>query len=151
MPPDAVMTRFRDSLDLPAGNVREASEWLAQCCGKFGVPDDQCVRLDLCLNEIMANVISHGDPLGQKPRLLLDLAVIHNDEQGEATLTLSDSGMAFNPIDAQHKPRPATLDDASPGGLGLVMLKAFSDRLDYRRENDMNHLAVTVLWQSIPP
>jgi anti-sigma regulatory factor (Ser/Thr protein kinase) len=40
--------------------ARRASMWLETAAAGEGVPPDQIVRLDQCLDEALANVINHG-------------------------------------------------------------------------------------------
>jgi anti-sigma regulatory factor (Ser/Thr protein kinase) len=39
------------------------------------------------------------------------------------------------------------LAEAQPGGLGLSMLRSYSDHLAYRREAGRNQLTLTVRWR----
>ena len=48
-------------------------------------------------------------------------------------------------ITAYH--RPKTLDEATPGGLGLVMLRRCSDWICYRYEEGRNHLTFGARWK----
>ena len=54
-------------------------------------------------------------------------------------------GVAFDPS-TPPEPRPASLAEAKPGGLGLLMIRNFSDDVSYRRSEGRNHLTITVSW-----
>jgi anti-sigma regulatory factor (Ser/Thr protein kinase) len=41
---------------------------------------------------------------------------------------------------------PLTLDDAEPGGLGLLMIRNLSDSLSYWYDNGHNELSFGVRW-----
>jgi len=49
--------------------------WLESAALGEGVPGDQILRLDHCLDEALANVISHGGPVALTSLVLLRLVV----------------------------------------------------------------------------
>lgn len=130
--------------------ARRALEWLDATCRRRNVPQALAERLALCLHEVLANVIAHGGstalaaPIGL--RLEVGLEQDHARDRGQASVTVSDAGIAFNPLSAQKKILPKTLGEASAGGLGLVMIRRCSDWLDYRHEDGRNHLTFGARW-----
>jgi len=54
--------------------------------------------------------------------------------------------MAFNPLSVPKRILPKTLDEASAGGLRLVMIRRCSDFLHYRHEDGHNHLTFGTRW-----
>lgn len=142
------------------GAVRAASEWLVAAGRWLEIPPQPLHRLEVCLNELLANVIEHGGARAPSLPVRLDLRSGSAPDphpadgrasgdalQGEATLTLRDGGTPFDP--ASHTPAgaPARLADARPGGLGLVMVRQLSDAFSYRRERDQNVVTVRVRWR----
>jgi anti-sigma regulatory factor (Ser/Thr protein kinase) len=127
-------------------DMRPASAWLEQSCEAWGVPPPQILRLDLCLNEALANVVAHGGDaaLGCPVSLRLELSV--EDQTHRASVTVQDGGTAFDATAEQLKPRPLTLAEAEPGGLGLLMMREFADVLSYRRNAGQNELTFSVHW-----
>jgi serine/threonine-protein kinase RsbW len=134
------------SIHADASEVRRASDWLEEAGLAFGVPAEQIGRLDLCLHEALANVISHGGTAALSAPVRLRLAVGHGERSGEAAVTVSDAGVAFDPLAAEPKPQPNSLAEAEPGGLGVVMIRAFSDSLRYRHDEGRNQLTFGVRW-----
>jgi anti-sigma regulatory factor (Ser/Thr protein kinase) len=130
-----------DALEIRASNaeVRRASDWLAATCRQRSVPEPLAERLALCLHEALVNIIMHGGaaalaaPIGVVVEVGLAAGCI------EASVTVSDAGRPFDPASVPQKALPATLDEASPGGLGLTMIRRCADRLDYRHEGGRNH------------
>jgi serine/threonine-protein kinase RsbW len=129
-----------------ADDVRPASEWLAQICETHGVPDTQILRLDLCLNEALANVIAHGGEQALANPVRLRLDVTRDAPTQLAVVTVCDSGPPFDTASAQPGALPLTLDDAEPGGLGLLMIRNLSDTLSYGFDNGHNELSFGVRW-----
>lgn len=123
-----------------------ASAWLGEAGPARGIPAEPLSRLDLCLTEALANVIDHGGAGTRANPIHLRLEVQSSGSGGEAAITVSDAGIAFDPLSAPPRPRPRTLAEAEPGGLGLAMLREFADALDYSYSEGRNHLTIRVRW-----
>jgi anti-sigma regulatory factor (Ser/Thr protein kinase) len=144
--PNALSPTADLSIRADEGELRLASSWLEQAGRERGVPRDQLHRLDLCLNEVLGNVIDHGGPSAQSAPVRLHLEVTRDEEHGEAAVTVSDAGIAFDTPGAMPRPAPESLTDAQSGGLGIVMIHSFSDTLRYRRDDGLNRLTFAVRW-----
>lgn len=129
-----------------ADDVRPATDWLTQSCESWGVPAPQILRLDLCLNEALANVIAHGGDQALACPVGLRLELGGDAQLHQASLTVRDSGVAFDATAVPLGARPLTLDETEPGGLGLLMMRKLSDALSYRREGGQNVLTFSVHW-----
>lgn len=127
-------------------DVRTASAWLEAACGEAEIPAEQLYRLDLCLNEALANIIFHGGPSARKSPVALSLCVGGEAKVKQARLSVSDAGMAFNPLTAPAAEQATLLTDAVPGGLGLTMIKCYSDRLEYAFLDGRNQLSFIFEW-----
>ncbi len=130
-----------------ASEAPRASEWLEALCSEHGVPREHVDRLLLCLDDAFANVLAHGGPtaLSHPVRLLFEMN--GDPESRTASVTLSDSGTAFDPLSAPDKALPKTLDEAVPNGRGLQMIRAASSVLRYRRKDGRNHLTFGTRWE----
>jgi anti-sigma regulatory factor (Ser/Thr protein kinase) len=142
-----VSSRF-DELTIGANGdeVRRASDWLYATCRQHEVPEALAERLVLCLNEALANVIVHGggNAISTPVKLMFEMSI--GDGHGKAGVTVSDAGVAFDPLSVPPRQAPKTLEEASLGGLGLVMIRRCSDWLDYRNEQGRNHLTFGARW-----
>lgn len=126
--------------------VRRASEWLDTTCQQRDVPQELVERLVLCLNEVLANVITHGGRTALSAPIRLQFVVWLDQDCRKASVTVSDAGMAFDPLSVPKNMAAKTLAEASPGGLGLVMIRRLADWLDYRHEDGHNHLTFGTRW-----
>jgi sigma-B regulation protein RsbU (phosphoserine phosphatase) len=129
-----------------AAEVRRATEWFEAACRRHDIPQVPAERLALCLHEALANIITHGGGSALGAPISLQLEVRPGPDGIAAGVTVSDSGTAFDPLSLPRKPAPTTLDEASPGGLGLVMIHRCADWLDYRREGGRNHFTFGARW-----
>ncbi len=129
-----------------SGEIPSASIWLGETGAARGIPSEPLWRLDLCLTEALANVVDHGGVGSAARPIRLRLEVGRSAAGGEASVTVSDGGAAFNPLTAPIKAPAATLAEAEPGGKGLTMLRRFADALDYSYSDAQNHLTIQVRW-----
>jgi serine/threonine-protein kinase RsbW len=134
------------SIRAEASEVARASAWLTELSQNAGMPDDQFGRLDLCLNEHLANIISHGGETARAAPISLCFELHVHDPAKSVSVTVIDHGIAFDPVMTALKQRANTLAEAEPGGLGLIMLRSSSDELHYRRDTDKNCLLFGVSW-----
>lgn len=134
------------SISAVAEEAGRASAWIETVCLEHNVPAEQIRRLDLCLNEAIANIIVHGGPAALSSPVQLLFSVHRQENSNEAALMVSDSGAAFDPLAYQPKSRPQTLSEAEPGGLGLLMMRSFTDHLDYQYSEGHNQTTFTVRW-----
>lgn len=125
---------------------RCASMWLAEQAQSLGLPDEELYRLDICLNETLANIFDHSGDEAKAAPITLQINGHQHLNKGEATLGIIASGVKFDPFSVNPKYNPSSLDEAVPGGLGLLMLKQFSDKQSYHHHDDRNYLHFTVYW-----
>lgn len=102
----------------------------------LGEDDSLLHDLDLCLEEIVTNIIkyAYAEPGPREIRVRL------RREGGAVVAEVEDDGSPFNPL--EH-PRPdLTVDIAKvePGGLGILLVREYMDRLDYRWRDRRNCL-----------
>ena len=138
------------SIHADASEFRRASAWLETACLERGVPPVEISRLDLGLNEALANVISHGGISVPSSNICLRLDVLSDQNINEAKVMVSDIGVPFDPFTARPKPAPKSLAEAEPGGLGILMIRKLSDNQDYRYCNGSNQLSFSVRWIIVP-
>ena len=113
------------------------------------MPAPQAQRLEICLNEVLANILAYGGSAALAAPIRLQLKVLCAAAAGEARVIVSDAGVAFNPLEVKMPPRPNTLAEAPAGGLGLVMIRRCADWLDYCREGGHNHFTFGTRWHRI--
>lgn len=129
-----------------ASQAPRASAWLEALCSEHRVPGENIARLLLCLDDALANVLAHGGPTALSHPIGLLFETHVDADSRVATVTLSDSGIAFDPVSAPEKALPKTLDEAVPNGRGLQMIRACSSVLFYRHEDGRNHLTFGTRW-----
>jgi phosphoserine phosphatase RsbU/P len=141
---DASFSRQIVEIKVPAhlSVLRQVSAWLESHAVSWAIPEEILPRLDLCLNEVVANCVTHGGPEVSKEPLAIQLSLATSHDQTLVTLSVADSGRAFDPTSATPKVRARSLAEAVPGGLGLVMMRQSASRLAYRRTSGQNHIDI---------
>ncbi len=124
--PSDVLPLIEDMLN----EMAEAEEW----------PITLTMRANLILEELVLNTLTHGDTSG-----LTEIDLELDSENHALTIRLTDDGLAFNPLtDAPAPDVTLPLADRPIGGLGVYLVKTMGEELEYRRENDRNHLKLVV-------
>jgi anti-sigma regulatory factor (Ser/Thr protein kinase) len=126
-----------------AGAFRDASNWLAEAARSRSIPEQLIERLDLCLNEALANVLSYGGPTARAEAIRLS---IQKTADHEAVVAVEDAGIPFDPTAAEAKPRASSLATAEIGGHGLLIIRSFADFVTYQHQNQRNVLRFGVRW-----
>jgi serine/threonine-protein kinase RsbW len=133
-------------IDPDPQEFRRASSWLRAGGASLGVPDEQIDRLELCLNELLANLVEHGgDAVASNP-IQLELGTSPVLSGFGVQLVVCDRGEPFDSGQADLRPLPGSLEQASPGGLGLLLVKTFCDELHYRVLEGRNELRIANHW-----
>jgi serine/threonine-protein kinase RsbW len=116
----------------------DAAVSLRQLLDARQLADGVRYNVELAFEEITANIVRHGSPTGE-------VKVRVEFTEDEIVLTFEDDGVPFDPRE-QPTPHSATsLEDAPIGGLGLVLVRKISTRMDYERTADeRNHLTLAI-------
>lgn len=111
----------------------EASIWARTLAAQHGVPDERTGNLDLCIIELINNVVdyAYGGGPGE-----IELELMFTPEA--LVLTIADSGPAFNPLELAAPVQATSLDDARIGGFGIHLVRQFADACHYERRLGKN-------------
>lgn len=96
-------------------------------------------NLNLVLDELITNSISYGLPQVGEP--LLRLRLSRNGDTVEAQV--EDNGPAFDPFEEAAEPdTEQALDDRPIGGLGVFLVRQFTDDSFYERDGEINRITM---------
>jgi serine/threonine-protein kinase RsbW len=116
------------------------SQWVDSTAEKWGLPHSSVYAINLCCEEGFSNTVRHGlassntDFDQEKVRLEL------RHEADLVTLIIEDRGLPFNPLQNSPPVVPNNLADAKIGGLGILLMRQFSQKMTYIRQNQSNLL-----------
>jgi anti-sigma regulatory factor (Ser/Thr protein kinase) len=127
-------------LDLAAefSEIARLKAWIAQFGSEHQLSRDLVVRLTFCSEELMTNVVMHGDVDSSQNDVRVQLAV----EGTETTLTICDRGQPFGPTQVPARQKVDSLEAAPVGGLGLHLVKQYSSGMEYLRRGEINQRVV---------
>ena len=91
-------------------------------------------RLELVLEEALMNRQWHAWHAGGQHDTALKVRVTADAVE----MCFEDDGVAFDPLQVAPAPRPASLDDAVPGGLGLMLMRRAATACHYARVDGRN-------------
>ena len=122
--------------------VREANLALESA----GLSTEAVYRANLGLEEILTNVIKYGYDDTAKHRIAVRI------EPGPELLrlTIEDDGHAFDPRQAPPPRLDRPLAERRAGGLGIHLVLAMMDRVEYRRQDGRNILTLTIVPRPDP-
>ncbi len=95
-------------------------------CASQGLPTETTWPLRVALDEVIANIVTHGGP-GRT------IDVSFRRRAGGVEVVVIDDGPPFDPL---GEPRPDVtlpLEARQPGGLGIVFVRSLMDEVRYER------------------
>ena len=125
--------------------LRRMSAWLQDACAAADFGADLAGRLDLCANELVANIISYAFDDGQRHEIALEVTAAPEG----ASLTVRDNGRPFNLLEAPAHRQPESIEQARIGGLGIHLVRQLSSGCRYRRDGGFNVLTVDLAHQAL--
>jgi serine/threonine-protein kinase RsbW len=100
--------------------------------------DDIAYAFSLGLDEVVSNVVKYAYDDSSHH----DIAVTLRLGGGWLRAEVRDDGRAFDPLQAPAPDLDAPIEERPIGGLGIHIVRAMMDAVEYRRENGQNVLAL---------
>lgn len=118
------------------GAVRKALESARDFAGRVACGGDTEARLCIIVEELVANLIEHGNAPPES-EIMLELAAIGSD----IGLTLSDEAV---PFDIRAAEIPANIPPERGGGAGISLVLSWARVIDYVRVDGRNVLTLVI-------
>lgn len=128
------------TLESKLSEIARVPPWIEKLAARHGIPSRIRFAMDLCLEEILSNIVRHG--YGSEPNHALVIRHRINRE-GSFTLVVEDQAPRFNPLLVSDPPVPHSLEEVSGGGHGIHLLKQFADAIDYEPMSNGNRITIT--------
>lgn len=111
-------------------------EQLAQFGEQQEWPPDIAYQVELVVEELCVNIVSYGtDDSSHR----IELCIVSTPD--ELTIDIIDDGRAFDPFTEAPPPDlDSSVEERPIGGLGVHFVKTMMDDVQYRREQDRNHV-----------
>ena len=117
------------------------SRWLDEQERALSMPSRVAHAVRMCLEEAVVNLIAHTPAPGEGPDIAVDLDWRDN----VMVAVIEDRGPPFDPREAPLPAKPKTLDEAIPGGLGILLIRSFASEIDYESAAGRNRLTLRFL------
>jgi serine/threonine-protein kinase RsbW len=117
------------TLRIPAepGNLREIRRFVTEAATALGADQDVVFDLVLAVDEAATNIIVHGYQ-GETGSIEIEVG-----QQGDALVVrLRDRAAPFDPSNVPPPDLTVPLEERSPGGLGVHMIRRLVDRVIHR-------------------
>lgn len=130
------------SLILPGSldSVAHLSEWIQDVARQYGLSDRCTFRLELVLVEAVTNIVQYAESANGD----LGITVEIRREDEHVFVRIEDTGRLFDPTAAPAHVQPQHLDEATIGGLGIHLIRAYTEDLVYQRVDQRNQLRMTI-------
>ncbi len=128
--------------------IQATAQWLQALGAEFCFSHDDQYRIELCLEELVSNVVSYSDP--QYAKQALELRALIGSHS--VALTLIDPCAPFDPLSRPAPVLAQNIDEMQIGGQGIPLVREFSDACRYERSGDSNTLELVFnLTQATAP
>lgn len=117
--------------------VRQAIDAFERFGRAHAVPAETGWRVQLALDEILSNIVRHGD---EGAAAGVDMTFSLDD--GVIAVEIVDGTAPFNPLLAPAPDTSSALQDRRPGGLGLALVRRLMDEALYERRDNLNHFVM---------
>ena len=118
-------------------NYKTFYTWLLDACQEWNINANLTNKLDMCAEEIFANVAFYAYPEKQG---IIDVTI--NKIDNKIIFEFKDEGTEYNPLEKPDPDITLPPEERPIGGLGIYMVKNLSDEIYYKRENGINVLTL---------
>ena len=113
------------------------ADWVAAQAPGLGLTERQLYAIQLCLEEVVANLVMHA-----RPATARGISITVRIEPAPLRVTVEDDALPFDPTAAPRAGLPDSLEAATPGGLGLGLVAAYASAREYHSEGGRNRLVL---------
>ena len=108
---------------------------------EFGFPSEIYNNLCLCIDEVFTNIVRYAYDDGREHEI--EIIFDYSSRKKTFTVTISDDGKPFNPLEAQAPDFSSDLMEREIGGLGIFIVLNIMCSIEYKRLESMNKLKMT--------
>lgn len=121
------------------GQLTRLYAFLDRQADAYELEDLLLMQIKLVLEEAVTNVILYAYP----EKVDQDIRIDMNYENKRLTIVITDTGIAFNPLERQEPDLTLSLEERPIGGLGIYLVKQLMTEVTYNRSDGKNILTMT--------
>lgn len=126
-------------LENSLSELNRLSEMLDKIGEQWQLPGKALLQLNLVLDELFTNVVSYGFEKESTHQVRFTIQ-FHADE---VQITMCDDGKPFDPTLPANPDFKLPIEDKEIGGLGIFLIRQYTDEVDYKREHEQNIVTLT--------
>jgi serine/threonine-protein kinase RsbW len=119
--------------------IEALTEAIVSYCRDNGIAEAVCYDIRLALEEAVSNTIKYG----YEDRQVHTIHVRAGFENSKLFLEIEDDAKAFNPLEAPAPNLLLPVEKKPIGQLGIYLMRAVMDQIDYKRTGAKNILRMT--------
>jgi len=97
-------------------------------------------KIMLIAEEIITNQVKHSDFENRD----MDIKFCIDFQPNEIILIFKDNAKKFDPLSQKEPDRTKSLENTTPGGLGIFLVKQYSKKIEFEYKNGFNILKVAL-------
>jgi len=129
-------------LDAKLDNLPQLISFLNEELEKTGFNSDEKNKIEIAAEEVFTNIVKYAYAHSQETKLI-SISTIGSQPVRKIKITFEDSGRPYNPLETQPPDFEKPIEERQIGGLGVHMVKAIMDNVEYTRLNNKNILVIT--------
>jgi Serine phosphatase RsbU, regulator of sigma subunit len=119
-------------------NYAKLVSWLDKKCNETEISDSNKHKLNIAVEEIFVNISNYAYPPKEGD---VEITFKINDSN-QIEMQFVDTGIPYNPLDKKDPDITLGIKDRPIGGLGIFMVKNYTDEINYSYENGKNILTI---------
>ena len=127
-------TGFRMTIGDDIGEVAKVKAAFAEFADAQALPDAIRRGMKVVLDELLTNTIRYGFAEQEGGEVTIDVEL----RQGRLSVTLTDDGQPFNPLEMAAPDTELPVETREIGGLGILLVRKMMDEVSYQRRADRN-------------
>jgi serine/threonine-protein kinase RsbW len=120
-------------------DLSRVAPWIESVAAEYAIPTDIQFAMNLCLEEVLSNIIRHG--YSSEPGHSILIRYVPNRDK-TSFLIVDDDAPHFDPLAREDTPVEETLEGIRIGGLGIRLVRNFASSLRYEATPTGNRLIV---------
>jgi len=121
-------------LESRLSDLAQIAPWVQSLAAEHELPSELSFAINLCLEEALSNVIRHGYSGEPDHPIAIHCSIRRPAANAmELAFAIEDQAAHFNPLETEQTVAPVfeTLDELTPGGQGMRLLRKFAGSLQY--------------------
>ncbi len=138
-PEDTPMVEHRVTIKNRLPEIAAVNEAFEAFAKEFGIPATTVMKFNIIFDDLLNNIVTYGYRDDEEH----DIEVRMDLTGDRLTVTITDDGVPFNPLNAKPPDIDAPLEERQIGGLGIHLARSLIDDATYQRRIGKN--AITLM------